>query len=175
MPCTRVVFGVRAKLRSGFHFISGLPSTILLWSVMDFLPPSRYRLSSSPNRVLYTRGWTTLGGGGSRQDRYSTWDTFVFILFFLVFSSLFFFPFATRLVLDRLARRAPRLENPKRKCFRFVREAGIILSRVYWLAFIPRNFFLRFCKLYPMKIRFISGRRFLFRDCTEWIFAAPLC
>jgi len=55
MLCTRVVFGVRAKLRSGFHFISGPPSTILLWSVMDFLPPSHYPLSLSPN-VYYTQG-----------------------------------------------------------------------------------------------------------------------
>lgn len=100
IPCTRVVFGARAKLCSGFHFISGPPSTILLWSVMDFLPPSRYRLSLSPN-VYYTQGvggW--LQGEGSRQGRYSTWDTFVhhscpFLSCFFSVSSLLFIPFAT--------------------------------------------------------------------------------
>lgn len=109
------------------------------------------------------------GGGYPRQGRYSTWDTFVhrpypfLSCFFLrILSFLPSLCYVSRLVLDRLDR-APRLENPKRKCFRFVREAGIILSRIDWLAFIPRNFFLCSCKLFPMKIRFISGRRLLFR------------
>ena len=161
----RVVFGVRAKLHSGFHFMSGSPSTILLWSVMDFLPPSCYRLSLSPN-VYCTQGrfQREERGRGSRQGRYSTWDTFIhrshpFLSCFFFVSSLFFFSCATyRVYLDRLDHQAPRLKNPKRKCFRFVREVSIILS--YWLAFILRNFFLPFCKLFSMKIRFIPG--FLF-------------
>lgn len=85
-----------------------------------------------------------------------------FFLSFLLFST--FPPFSLFLCSSSPLRawflagwdRAPRLENSKRKCFRFVREAGIILSRVYWLAFIPRNFFPRSCKLFPMKIRFTT-------------------
>lgn len=66
---------------------------------MDFLPPSRYRLSLSPN-VYYTQGVGRLQGGGSRQGRYSTWNTFVhhprpFLSCFFSVSSLLFIPFAT--------------------------------------------------------------------------------
>lgn len=118
--------------------------------------------------VLYTRGWTISGGKtlGRVDIQLEILSSTVLILSFLVFPLyplVSFLCYVSRLALDRLDLRAPRLENPKRKCFRFVREAGIILSRVHWLAFIPRNFFLPSCKLFPMKIRFIRGERFLFR------------
>lgn len=139
---------------------------------MDFLPPSRCLCR---RMCTIHKGLDGFGGGGGEEGSLDRVDiqleilsSTVFILFFFIFflCILSFLPslcYVSRLVLDRLDRRAPRLENPKRKCFRFVREVGIILSRINWLAFIPRNFFLCSCKLFPMKIRFISGGRFLFR------------
>lgn len=173
MPCTRVVFGARAKLGSGFHFISGPPSTLLslLWSVMDFLPPSRHRLSLSPN-VYYTQG---VGGevsgarkGLARVDiQLEILSSTVLILFSLVFfppssvSSLFSFPFATYLLTGWIVELLDWRTLNENVSGSFEKPV-LSLARVYWLAFIPRNFFLRFCKLFPMKIRFISGGRFLF-------------
>lgn len=123
--------------------------------------------------VLYTRGWTVSGGMVSAEQIFNLRYfrppslSFSFLFFLRILSFLPFLCYVSRLVLDRLDRRASRLENPKRKCFRFVREAGIILSCIDWLAFIPRNFFLRSRKLFSMKIRFISGKVFVSRDYTE--------
>lgn len=178
MPCTRVVFGARAKLGSGFHFISGPPSTIPFverHGLSASFPPSPVFVAEC---VLYTRGWTVSGArkGLARVDiQLEILSSTVLILFSLVFSSLRVLSFLLSLCyvsLDRLDRRAPRLENPKRKCFRFVREAGIILSPRLLACFYSAKLLSALLQIvsHEDSFSFLAGG-----FCFTWLYRVNIC